>query len=120
MNGALYVLGAAIAEDFNEVRHLINLAVHRIKDVIHTDKCIEFSIPEENLGMFGLPWHEPRTFRIGFKPGKVADYVRERIWADRQHLEELSDGGLILEITTRSEPELMAWVRSFGDEAELK
>lgn len=30
---------------------------------------------------------------------------------------ELEDGGIILEITTRSEPELTAWVRSFGEEA---
>ena len=29
------------------------------------------------------------------------------------------DGGLILELTTRSEPELMSWVRSFGNDAEL-
>jgi hypothetical protein len=34
-------------------------------------------------------------------------------------MNELDDGGLELTITTRSEPELLAWARSFGEEAEL-
>ncbi len=119
MNNALYTLGAGVTEDFKEMRHLTNLAVHRIKDVILTDKLVPFAIPDADPGMFGLPWHEPRTFRIRFKPGKVADYVRERIWADNQRLEELEDGSLLLELTTRSEPEVVAWVRSFGEDAEL-
>lgn len=59
------------------------------------------------------------TFRIRFTAGKAAEYVRERIWAEAQKLEETPDGGVLLEITTRSEPELMAWVRSFGPEASV-
>lgn len=119
MNNALYALGAGVTEDFKEIRHLTNLAIHRIHDVTLTDKLILFDIPESDPGMFGLPWHEPRMFRIRFVPGKAADYVRERIWADQQKLEELEDGGVLLELTTRSEPEVMAWVRSFGEEATL-
>ena len=49
----------------------------------------------------------------------AADYVRERIWATNQQIEDCEDGGLILTLTTRSEPELRAWVRSFGDAAVL-
>lgn len=119
MNSALYALGAGVSEDFKTMRCLTTLAVHRIKDVTLTDKPVLFDIPESDPGMFGLPWHEPRIFRIRFKPGKVADYVRERIWADNQRLEELEDGSLLLELTTRSEPEVVAWVRSFGEDAEL-
>ena len=119
MNNALYALGAGVTADFKDMRHLMNLAIHRIQDVALTDKPARFVIPEADLGMFGLPRHEPRVFRIRFASRKEADYVRERIWADEQRIEELDEGGLILEITTRSEPELMAWVRSFGDEAEL-
>lgn len=119
MNNALYVLGAVTTDDFKDMRRLINLAVHRIKAVTLTDKHFCFDMPEAEPGNFGLPWHEPRTFRIRFTPGKASDYVRERIWADRQQLEELDDGGVMLEITTRSEPELMAWVRSFGEDACL-
>ncbi len=118
MNGALYALGAAVDED-GQLRHLVNLAVHRIRDVRLTGQTAAFSVPEAHPGTFGLPWHEPRRFRIRFAPGKASDYVRERIWAEEQQMEELPDGGVLLEITTRSEPELMSWVRSFGDQAEL-
>lgn len=119
MNNALYALGADTEDDFRGMRHLTNLAIHRIIDITVTDKPILFDIPMADLGSFGLPWHEPRTFRIHFSRGKAADYVRERIWADQQKLEEQSDGSLILELTTRSEPEVMAWVRSFGDDAVI-
>lgn len=119
MHNALYALGVDVLEDFKTMRHFCNLAVHRILEAALTDHPLCFSIPEADPGTFGLPWHEPRTFRIRFAPGSVADYVRERIWADSQRLEELPDGGLILHITTRSEPELTSWVRSFGAQAAL-
>lgn len=119
MNNALYALGADMEEDCRTVRHMTSLAVHRIVTVRLTDKVVNITVPEANPDMFGLPWHEPRTFRIRFKPGKVSDYVRERIWADAQKLEEQDDGGVVLEITTCSEPELTAWVRSFGEDAQL-
>jgi predicted DNA-binding transcriptional regulator YafY len=119
MSGALYILGGDVSENFKEMRRMLSLAVHRIHDVILIERRFDFDLPEAEPGAFGLPWHEPRTFRIAFKPGKAADYVRERIWADEQKLEELEDGGVLLELTTRSEPELMAWVRSFGEEARL-
>ena len=47
------------------------------------------------------------------------EYVRERVWADEQHMEDISDGGLLLTLTTRSKPELDAWVRSFGEDAVI-
>lgn len=119
MNNALYVLGATATDDFQAMRHLTYLAVHRIVDVKVTKNPVRFDIPDSDLGMFGFPWHEPRTFRIKFKPGRVSDYVRERIWSDQQSLEEQDDGGVILEITTRSELELTSWVRSFGEDAEI-
>jgi hypothetical protein len=119
LNSALYALGAGVTEDFKGLRHLTNLAVHRITDVALTDRHFDFELPEASPEAFGLPWHEPRQFRIQFQAGKAADYVRERIWAEEQKLEELNDGRLLLELTTRSEPEVLAWVRSFGNEAKL-
>lgn len=118
MNNTLYILGADVLDDFKSTRHLSNFAVQRILDVAITDKEITFDIPETEYEMFGLPWHEPKTFAIVFKAGKPADYVRERIWADKQQLDELPDGSVRLTITTTSEQELMAWVRSFGDEVK--
>lgn len=119
MSGAIYALGADLEDDELTVRRIVCLAVHRIQEVTLTDHFSTVAVPEPSPGTFGLPWHEPRHFRIRFAPGKVADYVRERIWADEQRLEDLPDGGVLLEITTCSEPELHAWIRSFGDSAEL-
>jgi hypothetical protein len=119
MNNALYATGAIGTEDLADIKHFTNLAVHRIQDVTLTDKQVSFKIPEAAPDTFGLPWHEPKTFHILFKPGKAVDYVKERIWAEEQSMNERGDGSLELTITTRSEPELLAWARSFGDEAAV-
>lgn len=119
MNHALYVLGANIADDMKSMGKLMSFAVHRINDVTLTDKTWNFKIPQGNLSLFGLPWHEPKLFRIRFKAPRAAHYVRERVWSDHQKFVEQDDGTLILEMTSCSEPEVDAWVRSFGEDAEL-
>lgn len=120
MNQALYARGATLADDYSTVRDFFNLAIHRIQDVVLTDKSFAVDFPAIEADSFGLPWHEPRTFRIHFKAGKAADYISERIWSDTQKIEKQDDDSVILQITTCSEPELMAWVRSFGEEACLE
>lgn len=117
MNNALYALGGQVGTQCDVVERPCNLAIHRMHDVIMTDKHLSFSLPKDG-NSFGLPWHEPCTFTIRFS-SKVAEYVRERIWADEQHMEDISDGGLLLTLTTRSKPELDAWVRSFGEDAVI-
>lgn len=119
MNNALYVIGVGVTQDFRQIRFLTNLAIHRIKEVTLTDRTWKFEIPQEDIGMFGLPWHEPRKFRIRFNSGRVAAYVQERIWSEKQKLKKQPDGSLILEMESRSTPEVEAWVRSFGDGAQL-
>ena len=119
MNGALYILGTYVQNDFKTPRHLAYLAVHRLLDVKITEYVVNFPPPEIDYKMFGLPWHPPRTFNILFKKGKASDYVKERIWANHQKIINNTDGSIILQITTTSEPELFAWVRSFGSEAKL-
>ena len=109
--------GAGVTKDFSEVRHLTNLAVHRIVSVRVSEHTFTFDLPACSANSFGLPWHEPWTFKIRFS-SNCAGYIRERIWADEQSLEDTEDGGVILELTTRSEPGLMAWVRSLGDDAQ--
>lgn len=119
MNNALYVLGATVLENMKDRERLVSFAVHRIKDVELTGRTWDFQIPEENLAMFGLPWHAPKVFRIRFITKRAAQYVRERIWSDRQKILEMPDGSIILEMASCSEPEVVAWVRSFGEDAEL-
>lgn len=119
MNGALYAIGTCLEADYKTPRYDTCLAVHRMTQVEVTAFFSTLPPPQFDPAGFGLPWHEPRTFRIRFKPGPSSDYVRERQWAASQRISDLPDGSLLLELTTCSEPELMAWVRSFGSEAEL-
>nr|WP_321513356.1 WYL domain-containing protein [uncultured Pseudodesulfovibrio sp.] len=118
MNGALYVQGHQVSKGLAEKERPTSFAVHRILDVTRTDKTFNFDATIDDEGVFGMKWHEPKTFRIRFD-AKTADYVRERTWSEDQKIDELEDGGLILELTTVSERELMAWVWSFGDLASL-
>jgi predicted DNA-binding transcriptional regulator YafY len=117
-NNALYLLGAILTPQ-NESKKLTTMAVHRILDVDLTDKTSGITLPQFDPALFGLPWHEPRQVRIQFKPGKVVDYVRERMWSTEQTIEDLPDGGIILEMMSQSDEELMAFVRSFGENAQL-
>ncbi|MBI9109960.1 YafY family protein [Maridesulfovibrio ferrireducens] len=118
MNSALYVQGYKLSKDFTEQLRATTFAIHRIQEVTKTDKHFKFDASIDDEGCFGMKWHEPRTFRIQFDE-KAADYVRERIWCDNQKIEELEDGGIVLKVNTVSEPELMSWVRSFGDNAHI-
>jgi len=116
MNNALYVYGASTNNVGKDIINTMCLAIHRIKklDLIKQQICI--AIPDPNPNTFGLPWHEPRTFTIQFRKD-VSNYIKERIWAEQQKIEELDNGDIALTITTCSEPELMAWIRSFGEKA---
>jgi len=117
MNGALYVHGHQVSKGLSEKERATTFAIHRILDVTKTDKAFDFDASIDGEGSFGMKWHESKAFRIHFDK-EVADYVRERIWSEDQKVEELDDGGLILEVSSVSERELMAWVWSFGDHAQ--
>ncbi len=56
--------------------------------------------------------------RIRFD-GNQAPYIRERRWHDTQKIEDLSDGGLILELSTAALDEVKRWVLQYGEHAEV-
>ncbi|GAB6178531.1 WYL domain-containing protein [Desulfobaculum senezii] len=118
MNGALYVQGHRVSKDGGEKERPTVFAIHRIYEVTQTEKSFDFDATIDDEGAFGMKWHEPRKYIIRFEP-EAADYVRERIWSEDQKLEELSGGALLLELSSVSEKELMAWIRSFGKSAKL-
>lgn len=98
------------------------LAVHRMRAVASSEerfKSIKINKKSQQLaGTFGLNQGEP--FRVSVKVNSgAALYVRERIWSDDQSITPLKDGRLILEFTTTSEQETIAWILSFGAEMEL-
>ena len=119
IGNVLYVVGVKTNDKLEHVK-TISPAVHRIKNVTPTIFKKDFEISGDDPADFGLPWHEPKTYVIEFKPGKASDYVRERLWTDNQQIKELENGGVELTITTRSGPEVEAWIRGFGDEATWK
>ncbi len=96
------------------------LAVQRILQVEKTDRT--FTIPQDRLDAtpqtFGLMKEEPFRVRVSFGRD-AAVYVRERKWSEDQTISPASEGGIILEFTATSRPEVISWVLGFGPEASL-
>ena len=53
------------------------------------------------------------TVKLQFAP-VAARYIREKNWHESQKIEELPDGGCILELVTQSLDEMQRWVLTFG------
>ena len=98
------------------------LAVHRIKMVDLDDRF--FTIPEnydfektfnQNFGII-----KQETFEVTVEfTGFAAGFVSERIWSPDQEIKTLPEGVIELTFSASSEPELVSWILSFGDEARL-
>lgn len=97
------------------------LAIHRMQSVKPTDRRFK-AIHDDDDGShsaFGLAREKPFRVVVDIIP-KAAMYVRERIWSKDQVIKPRKDGGLTLEFTATSKPEVLAWVLSFGGEATLR
>ena len=118
---ALFVKGWRLWK--NEVPpevHEMTLAVARIQNNTlqnwtyhHEGSCDE---PESKT--FGLIEAEPFKVKVAFDRW-TACYVSERVWSDDQQITQQDDGGIILEFTSTSWPEVIAWVLSFGPNAKV-
>lgn len=94
------------------------LAVHRIKN-LRIDAATFPDKPEDDHDPnFGFPFHEPIRVRVALWGG-AATYVGERTWSPDQKLTKRKDGALILTFTATSRLEVIAWILSFGPDAEL-
>jgi len=98
-----------------------NMAIQRIEELQLTDQT--YSPPKSNRDdsrgkNFGLIEGDPFRVRVSFDRS-AARYVSERVWSDDQVLEQQPDGGVILEFTTTSKPEVIALVLSFGATATV-
>jgi predicted DNA-binding transcriptional regulator YafY len=98
------------------------LAVHRMKKVELTDRNFEF--PEKydfektfNLN-FGIIKEKAFDVEVEFR-GWAARHVAERIWSPDQKIKKTGKEKILISFSASSEPELMSWVLSFGDEAKL-
>jgi hypothetical protein len=119
VDNALYALGTDATKEGKRIGET-NFAVHRIRLVSLLDTPYKGRMPEGSApGGFGIPQSPDQTYRMRFKAGKSADYVGERLWGDRQSVENLPGGDLLLTITTGSDREIRAWIASFGTECSL-
>ena len=95
---------------------------HRIKKLEITERSFEFPKDydfEKSFNQnFGVIKEEAFEVEVEFT-GYSAKYVAERIWSPDQKLTEKKDGTVKLKFSASSEPELISWVLSFGDEAKV-
>jgi len=97
------------------------LAIHRIKKVELSARLFEFpknydfeKIFKQNFGVI-----KDDAFEVEVEfAGWAARYVSERIWSPDQKIHK-NNGITKLTFSASSEPELISWVLSFGDEAKL-
>ena len=98
------------------------LAVHRIKKVEVTDRSFD---PLQNYDFekiynkhFGVIKGEAFEVEVEFT-GWAARYVAERVWSPDQEIQNIGPDKIRLLFAASSEPEVISWVLSFGDQARL-
>ena len=97
------------------------LAVHRMKAVVMTDTGFQpdqFDFEKSFNQQFGLMKDESFQVEVEFRDW-AASFVSERIWSPDQEILKKGKNKIILRFTASSEPELMSWLLSFGEQAKL-
>jgi predicted DNA-binding transcriptional regulator YafY len=102
--------------DFNPL-----LAIHRIKKVEATERLFVFpknyDFDKAFKQNFGVIKDDAFEVEVEFT-GWAAKYAAERTWSQDQKIVQ-NNGTMVLTFSASSEPELISWVLSFGDEARL-
>lgn len=94
------------------------LAIHRFSRLHVTGDMFADKPKDDSEPYFGFDFHEPIRIRAAFR-GPAATYVAERIWSADQNIKRRRDKSIELTFTTTSTPEVIAWILSFGPDAEL-
>ena len=118
---ALFVKGWRLWKD--EVPpevHEMTLAIARVHKIELQDWTYKHDVPCEKSESktFGLIESEPFKVKIAFDRW-TACYVSERVWSEDQKITKQDEDGIILEFTSTSWPEVIAWVLSFGPSAKV-
>ena len=120
---AIYVHGWIVSEKGTVTplyENSTTLALQRIRDVLVTRRSAT-RIPDveaEHKGAFGLMAESPFPVRVRFSPA-AATYVAEREWSEGQKITVHKNGSVTLVMTAHSPVEVISWVLSFADTAEL-
>ncbi len=115
--GGLYLLGFA-----HNRRALRTFAVERIASVTVTKERFEipegFQPQEQFSSAFGIVEEAPLSVTVRFAPA-IAHTLRERVWHPSQQLTEEKDGSIVLSLTAGGRMEIIAWLLSYGRQAEV-
>jgi len=98
------------------------LALHRIGTATMTDTKFvfpkDYDFDKTMNRQFGVI-HNDRFKVVAEFTGWAAGFVMERIWSQDQVVKQTRKGGVRIEFTATSEPEVLNWILNFGDEAKL-
>ena len=115
--GGLYLLGFA-----HNRKGMRTFAAERISNVeLEKDR---FEMPEEFRpegqfrSAFGIVEETVIPVRIKFSPA-IAHTVRDRIWHPSQKTESMPDGSIILSFEAGGRMEIISWILSYGEHAEV-
>jgi predicted DNA-binding transcriptional regulator YafY len=115
--GGLYLLGFA-----HNRGSLRTFAAERIVRV-EVEK-VRFEIPEgfnpaeKFKNAFGIVDEKAMQIRVRFSP-VISHAVRDRVWHPSQRIEPAPDGGSILSFEAGGKMEIISWLLSFGEHAEV-
>jgi predicted DNA-binding transcriptional regulator YafY len=97
-------------------------AVERITGLTVTRQRFEIPetfVPEDYFSdAFGLVTDQPMPLKIRFD-SEVAHLIKERSWRPDQQMLTEPDGSLLLSFEAAGSLEILAWILSFGNHAEL-
>ena len=115
--GGLYLLGFA-----HNRRGLRTFAAERIIRVVVEKERFEipdkFRPAEKFQSAFGIVDEATMPVRVRFSPA-VAHAVRDRIWHPSQRTEQMADGGITLSFEAGGRMEIISWLLSYGEHAEV-
>jgi predicted DNA-binding transcriptional regulator YafY len=109
----------AAGEGKPKTKQSLTLAIHRICSCVPTRRVLEDCPPlPARQGAFGLVGYEAFPVCIVFD-AVFSGYIQERVWSDDQEITLLPDGRVELRFQVADSDELIGWVFSFGNGAEL-
>jgi len=103
-------------------KDIVPLAIERIQYLEILNKNFiplsEIEIKSRLEMAFNLNFYDPITAKIHFS-SKAAPFISERRWSNKQSLDNHKDGSCTLTITTTGKNDLMNWILSWGQDAEV-
>jgi len=116
-DGALHVF--VTIPDKNVIRILAVARIAKLAVQDHTFQEPDGFDPDTVLGhTFNLTLDDPVAVSICFSP-TAARRIRNRQWSATQSIQEHPDGSVTLSMETSGRDDVVAWVLSFGPEAEI-